>query len=459
MSCEHASLAKAHNAENRALDALFVVAQFAPKYADAIRNVVYTCTAAWEEEQLWTGVARVQCSRDRRTHLMYAASKGDAERVRWLLARASVVAQLELTDANGWTALTWAAFKGGCAATVRILIAAGANVTVSSKSYETPLILAANAGHAEVVHELLSAGAGTTSTINGALCHGVIGGHERVVRVLLAAGASACGPNDNTTTPLEHAAKRNFVDIIHALIQAGADVNASADTAQGNGPAPPVHRRWQHTVYRSSPLVEASKRGHVPAILSLLAAGARVDDFSRGANALHSAARFARTDVIRLLCSAGADVNLTDRSSWTPLHWACAGAARLADYKDDVQYDGSALRAEVVGRNVRRGGGARAVSSQPTALTALAHELFIVSNPLNDGDPQLTQMTGDVQACADAIAALLELGADPHKVDEHGRTAVELIPARYVAQLWPLRALRPQVVDRDAENERAPPAL
>jgi ankyrin repeat protein len=456
-----AALATADNADNSALDAIFIAAQFAgAAHASTLHGVVYTCNAAWRDEQLWTGLARVQCGAARRTHLMYAAWKGDTARARWLLARTATAAQLELVDARGWTALAWAA-HGGSTATTALLVSAGANVTATFKggvflrgSEMTPLSLAARAGHAGVVRVCIGAGGVAQAALDAALAHAVDCGRVDVVIELLRGGASASGDDETAVTPLELAAKHDHVEVLKILLDAGADANANADAVLRSEPGVGPSRARR----RSSPLIEAAKRGHVSTLLALLDAGARVDDCLRGASALHSAARFSRADVVRVLCGAGANVNCADLSSWTALHWACAAAAKLGDFEGgDVDED--AFRRDHFGRHVRRGARA-AVSSQPTALTAFAHELFLVSNPLHDGDPLLGQMAGDLRACADTIATLLELGADPNKCDEQGRAPVVLIPTKHVSALWPLRALRPAVEHRaSGGGEQSLPAM
>lgn len=89
----HAAVARAAASEgnvcSRALDALFVVAQhdtcaFAGELLAA--NVGSLCHAARRESVLWGALTRAETTqRKRRTRLMFAASKGDAARVEFLL--------------------------------------------------------------------------------------------------------------------------------------------------------------------------------------------------------------------------------------------------------------------------------------------------------------------------------------------------------------------------------------
>jgi len=72
------------------LDALFVAMQNErgrAGSADDLRWCAGLCSATWREEALWNGMVHVRRGRRKRTHLMYAAMRGDVERVRWLIAR------------------------------------------------------------------------------------------------------------------------------------------------------------------------------------------------------------------------------------------------------------------------------------------------------------------------------------------------------------------------------------
>ena len=73
-------------------------------FADDLRWAASTCRGAWREEQIWNGLVNVRRGVLKRTHLMYAAAKGDAARVRWLLDRGAQVG-INWRDADGNTAL------------------------------------------------------------------------------------------------------------------------------------------------------------------------------------------------------------------------------------------------------------------------------------------------------------------------------------------------------------------
>lgn len=86
------------------------------------------------------------------------------------------------------------AARGGHAETVRSILAAGrADVNGRDESGDTPLIIAARAGHDDVVRALLVARADPNVKNDGnqtALSSAAAGGHDEVVRLLKQAGAS-----------------------------------------------------------------------------------------------------------------------------------------------------------------------------------------------------------------------------------------------------------------------------
>ena len=139
-------------------------------------------------------------------------------------------------------------------------------------------------------------------------------GNAECLKLLLEAGANADGPFSGSaifTTPLHLAARSGKAECVRLLLAAGADVNANADTMEGNG---------------STPLHIAAKRGHVECIRLLIDAGAKInakasnDWGAGGLTPLHFAVINGNAECIRGLLEAGSDVNARDslgRSSLT----------------------------------------------------------------------------------------------------------------------------------------------
>lgn len=89
------------------------------------------------------------------TALIVAGAGGHSDTVKVLVAAG---ADMNGQDESGLTALM-AAARLGHSDTVKVLIAAGANVNVPRKSGATALTIAREAGHGEIVHMLQEAGA------------------------------------------------------------------------------------------------------------------------------------------------------------------------------------------------------------------------------------------------------------------------------------------------------------
>jgi hypothetical protein len=178
----------------RCLDAIVIAAQSErgrEGYAFDLRWCAGLCRATWNEEALWNGLVHVQRGAMDHTHLMFAAMRGDAVRVRWLLAR---LAPPDLYDKNGDTACIWAA-RMGHVEVVRSLIAANADIIDADDNGWTALHSACVGGHVDVVRVLLSSGADANAVwltdASTPLHLAAVDGHVDVIRELLAAGADA----------------------------------------------------------------------------------------------------------------------------------------------------------------------------------------------------------------------------------------------------------------------------
>ena len=182
------------------LDALFIAFQSEKGragFAEDLRWCAGLCTATWRQEVLWNGLVHVRRGKNKRTHLRYAVQRGDAARVRWLLARG---APTEVVGGPGWfrdcTACMYASEKGFLEV-VQELIAAGANVNAATADGWTALRAACYVGHTEIVRALLAAGADTSVIVLSTSILSVAArrGHVDVIRMLLAAGADATHVN------------------------------------------------------------------------------------------------------------------------------------------------------------------------------------------------------------------------------------------------------------------------
>ena len=155
-----------------------------------------------------------------------AAMQGDAATVRALLAQGADVNEAQ---GDGMTALHWAA-RNRDADLARTLLEAGADVGAGTRiGHYTPLHLASEAGSGEVVGVLLGAGADPMARIVGAgsptpLHFAAAAGSERAVEALVAAGADVNAAEQAWgQTPLIFAASKGRTEAVRALLEAGAD--------------------------------------------------------------------------------------------------------------------------------------------------------------------------------------------------------------------------------------------
>ena len=184
----------------------------------------------------------------------------------------------------------------GTAAIARALLKAGAPVDGDPADAETPLMTAASYGDAEVAQILLEAGADLTATAS-ADAGGVPGG-----------------------TALRHAAVFGMADVAQILLAAGA---ADLVQAAAVGDITALLTAETPESERVAALRMAAEHGRLDVIDQLLLAATPVDGVDAdGSTALHGAAYSGRGDSVRYLLARGADPRRRDtRFGGTPLGW------------------------------------------------------------------------------------------------------------------------------------------
>lgn len=204
-------------------------------------------------------------------------------------------ANIDQLDSTGMSPLWWAASRGDVEA-VRLLLAYGASVTSPfrlTQNGQQPLHVAANE---EIIYLLLRHGAdirerdskGRTPlhvfSFKGPSRGGSLTLLEAVLRQ--SADPNACTPSGST--PLHYAAMYGLVEYIVLLLQWGAD----------------LERRKYVDGY--TPLMEAIRHNHADAVKILLEGGAdHLTVSSRGETALHLCARGGDCATMEALTDAG----------------------------------------------------------------------------------------------------------------------------------------------------------
>jgi len=184
----------------------------------------------------------------------------------------------------------------GTGALARALLDAGAPVEGDPLDAERPLMTAASYGDAEVARALIQAGADLDATAS-ANAGGVPGG-----------------------TALRHAAVFGMTEVVDVLLAAGATdlVQAAAAGDLAGSLAPETSQEDRVAALRI-----AAAHGRLDVIDHLIAASTPIDGVDRdGSTALHEAAYSGRADSVRRLLLHGADPGRRDsRFKSTPLGW------------------------------------------------------------------------------------------------------------------------------------------
>src|SRR5262245_63418932 len=157
-----------------------------------------------------------------------AAQAGDSAGVRALLKQA---ADVNSAQGDGRTALRWAAMKNDVDL-AQTLLYASANVKATTRiGGYTPLILAAQQGHAEVMEPLIKAGADVnakTSNSTTPLMFAAASGNTKAVKVLLDRGADVNAMESTRgLTAAMFAAASDRAAVIDLLASRGADLKGT----------------------------------------------------------------------------------------------------------------------------------------------------------------------------------------------------------------------------------------
>ena len=292
------------------------------------------------------------------TEVADAAMRRDNAEVRRLVQSG---ADVKLSQADGATALHWAAYQGDVSLAL-LLLEAGADVAAANRNGSTPLWLAATQGDAPVIEALLKGGADANEQLplgRRPLMLAARSGHVDAVRALLDRGADPNAKEDaRGTTALMQAADQGHADVIAVLIEHGADVAAvsapvlrdgrTAALGKSGDPRQAVRRQVIAVLCEQpSPDLDvlqgltAQGSGNTEdAVLANAASAGGTPCANQGEQIIFTgggrnraprepdggeltplvyAARAASVDAARVLLEAGADVNQVTRYGWSPL--------------------------------------------------------------------------------------------------------------------------------------------
>ncbi|CAM9874499.1 unnamed protein product, partial [Ectocarpus sp. 8 AP-2014] len=300
-----------------------------------------------------------------RTPLHFAAMNGRVGTARVLLAAGAPPAHRRNRKRESPLFL---AARGGHAEVVKLLLEAlrpGTHVDAATAAGETPLGVASANGHDDVVVQLLRKGAAVVGCDDKAPCLD-LGWDDKapsldltsVLKTLLKGNPAGARTARVLSAPLHAACRGGGRTLVEALLEKGADVNASQDPAGEEGGSRrmlrPLHVAAAHGNAEavgaltlrgclldiktrdpggSTPLGIAVQEGHLEAARALVDAGAAIDAVPRGQDGKERATSLARLaadmrrgDMVALLARALVD---RDSSETWAIEWAASKGFRV----------------------------------------------------------------------------------------------------------------------------------
>jgi ankyrin repeat protein len=234
-----------------------------------------------------------------------------------------LAAALYASEPDGATPLHYAA-RNQDLGTVRTLLAAHAAADAQNRYGVTPLVLAVEAGSLEIVNALIAAGA----DVNHALPEGETvlmtaarTGNVPVIQALLRHSANVeAREGFYGETALIWATAMNHAEAVRVLLDAGADLNGRSARATWSRPNAGLTRL---SMGSWTPLMYAAREGALDAGRALMERGADVDATDPdGATALVLAIINYHYDFAALLLDHKADPNLADTTGMAALYAA-----------------------------------------------------------------------------------------------------------------------------------------
>lgn len=325
-----------------------------------------------------------------RTALQAAAKRGDLGLVLGLLMRGGDI-HGEAAWLRGLTTLQAAASSGNIRL-VELLLQLGERVNRPiSNNGVTELQAAVRNGHVEVVRSLLLAGANVHAEahMESLLTLAIRHRHMDVFEALLAVTDPNFPPHRASVTPLLIATERCAILTVDCLLMAGAEVNALSTVAcYDNCP----------DGCKATPLMAAASVGNVEVMSALIKAGAAVNPSLPKEHRLplHAAVRRQSISAIQLLLSHNADPNqIEPRTGYRPLHVA----TKLPDFwgSDQLQVVQVLLR-----------GGAKV--NEPSCLGEMPLHCALASKEVESLLPIMIRAGANVNTPSNGIPPIHVLG-------------------------------------------------
>ncbi|KAM5298490.1 histone-lysine N-methyltransferase EHMT1 isoform 2-T2 [Ctenodactylus gundi] len=276
--------------------------------------------------------------------LYFSARQGELQKVLLMLVD-GIDPNFKMEHQNKRSPLH-AAAEAGHVDICHMLVQAGANIDTCSEDQRTPLMEAAENNHLEAVKYLIKAGAQVDpKDAEGSTCLHLAAkkGHYDVVQYLLSNGQMDVNcQDDGGWTPMIWATEYKHVELVKLLLSRGSDINIRDNEEN-------ICLHW------------AAFSGCVDIAEILLAAKCDLHAVNiHGDSPLHIAARENRYDCVVLFLSRDSDVTLKNKEGETPLQCASLNsqvwsALQVSKALRDSAPDRPATVEKTVSRDIARG--------------------------------------------------------------------------------------------------------
>lgn len=272
------------------------------------------------------------------TTLMIAAGVGSVEEVKLLIDRGLDVNAAE--ENKGQNALMWAAAERH-PDVVDLLIQKGANVNAATKSGFTPLVFATIKNDGASVKRLIDAGADPNYALPDKVKVLIVAASYKSTAAAAALVDGGANPNivDRTgNTPLHVASQAGELELLKKLLAKGSDPNARTEKSRGGGPV----AFFRALGGEQTPLLLAAKFNHVDVMRALIEAGADTKLKAQdGTTLLLAAAGSGHVAAAKFAYEFDKDVKAVDDVGFTAMHESVSGTGQLAtqvELTELVQY-------------------------------------------------------------------------------------------------------------------------
>lgn len=276
--------------------------------------------------------------------LYFSARQGELQKVLLMLVD-GIDPNFKMEHQNKRSPLH-AAAEAGHVDICHMLVQAGANIDTCSEDQRTPLMEAAENNHLDAVKYLIKAGAQVDpKDAEGSTCLHLAAkkGHYDVVQYLLSNGQMDVNcQDDGGWTPMIWATEYKHVELVKLLLSKGSDINIRDNEEN-------ICLHW------------AAFSGCVDIAEILLAAKCDLHAVNiHGDSPLHIAARENRYDCVVLFLSRDSDVTLKNKEGETPLQCASLNsqvwsALQVSKALRDSAPDKPAAVEKIVSRDIARG--------------------------------------------------------------------------------------------------------